>query len=124
MLFRSGELRGAHPQLSTLAGGLFEFARLELDNRHFDEALGILEEARALRPNPELLERINLLSGHAHYGAGHFEAAAQVFETVAHTTPHAAVDSLFNASIAAWPLATVETTLISASVSSVLVSSA
>jgi TolA-binding protein/predicted negative regulator of RcsB-dependent stress response len=95
-----GELRGAHPQLSALAGGLFEFARLELDNRHFDEALAILEDARALLPDPELLDRINLLSGHAHYGAGHFEAAAQAFETVAHTTPNAAVDSLFNASIA------------------------
>jgi TolA-binding protein len=95
-----GELRGAHPQLSALAGGLFEFAQLELDNRRFDEALAILEDARALRPDPALLERINFLAGRAHYGARHFEAAAQTFETVAHTSPHAAADSFFNASLA------------------------
>ena len=95
-----GELRGAHPQLSALAGGLLEFAQLELDNRRFDDALAILEDARALRPNPALLERINLLAGQAHYGARHFEAAAQTFETVAHTSPHSAADSFFNASLA------------------------
>ena len=95
-----GELRGAHPQLSALAGGLFEFAQLELDNRRFDEALAILEDARALRPDPALIERINLLAGHAHYGARHFEAAAQTFEAVAHTSLHSAADSFFNASLA------------------------
>jgi TolA-binding protein len=95
-----GELRGAHPQLSALAEGLFEFAQLELDNRRFDEALSILEEARALRPNPALLERVNLLIGHAHYGARHFAAAAQMFETVADTSPHSRADSFFNASLA------------------------
>jgi TolA-binding protein len=95
-----GELRSAYPKLSALAGGLFEFAQLELENRHFDEALAILEDARALRPDPSLLERINLLAGRAHYGAGHFEAAAQTFETVAHDSPHSATDSFFNASLA------------------------
>jgi TolA-binding protein len=95
-----GELQGAHPQLSVLAGGLFEFAQLELDSGRFDEALAILEDARALRPDPALLERINLLAGRAHYGARHFEAAAQTFETVAHTSPHFAADSFFNASLA------------------------
>jgi TolA-binding protein len=95
-----GELRDGHPQLSALAGGLFEFAQLELDNRRFDEALAILEDARALRPNPALIERINLLAGQAHYGARHFEAAAQTFEKVAHTSPHSAADSFFNASLA------------------------
>src|ERR1700682_698846 len=94
------ELRGAHPQLPALAGGFFEFAQLELDNRRFDKALAILEDARALRPAPALLERINLLAGRAHYGARHFEVAAQTFETVAHDSPHSATDSLFNASLA------------------------
>jgi TolA-binding protein len=94
------ELRSDHPQLSALAGGLFEFAQFEFDNRRFDEALAILEDARALRPDPALLERINLLAGRAHYGARHFEAAAQTFETVAHTSTHSAADSLFNASLA------------------------
>jgi TolA-binding protein len=95
-----GELRGAHPRLPALAGGLFEFAQLEVDNRHFDEALAILDDARALRPEAVLLERINLLAGLAQYRARKFEAAAQTFETVAHTSPHAATDSYFNASLA------------------------
>jgi TolA-binding protein len=94
-----GDLRAAHPQFAALAGGLFEFAQLELDNRRFDETLAILEDARALRPDRALLERINLLAGRAQYGAGQFEAAAQTFETVAHTSPRAAADSFFNASL-------------------------
>ena len=95
-----GELRNAHPPLPSLAGGLFEFAQLEVDNRRYDEALAILEDARALRPDPAWLERINLLAGRAHYGARHFEAAAQTFETVAHLSPRFATDSFFNASLA------------------------
>ena len=95
-----GELRATHPKLAALAEGLFEFAQLELENQRFDEALAILEDARALRPDPALLERINLLAGRAHYGARHFEAAAQTFETVAHTSPDFASDSFFNASLA------------------------
>ena len=95
-----GELRSAHPQLPALAGGLFEFAQLEIDNRRFDEALAILDEARALRPDPAWLERINFLAGRAQYGARRFEAAAQTFETVAHASPHSATDSYFNASLA------------------------
>jgi hypothetical protein len=95
-----GEMRAGRVQSPALVGGLFEFAQLEVDNRRFDEALALLEDARALRPNPAWLERINLLAGHAHYGARHFEAAAQTFETVAHTSPRSATDSFFNASLA------------------------
>ena len=36
----------------------------------------------------------------AHYGVRHFEAAAQTFETVAHTSTNSAADSFFNASLA------------------------
>lgn len=95
-----GELRNSHPQLSVLAESFFEFAWLALEDRRFDEALAILDDARGLRPAPALLERINLLAGRAHYYARHFEVAAATFETVAHTSPHLAADSLFNASLA------------------------
>jgi len=95
-----GELRSAHPRSPALAGAFFEFAQLEIDNRRFDEALAILEDARALRPDAAWLERINLLTGRAHFGARHFEAAAQTFETVAHTSPPMATDAFFNASLA------------------------
>jgi hypothetical protein len=95
-----GELRDARPQLPALAEGLLEFAQLELENRRFDEALEILEEARSLRPAPALLERIDFYIGRTHYGARHFEAAAQTFEAVARTAPHSATASFFNASLA------------------------
>lgn len=94
------KLRADHAQLPALAEGLFEFAKLELEDRRFDEALAILNEAKALRPPRPWLDRIALLAGRAHYQARHFEAAAQTFEEVAHTSPRLASDSLFNASLA------------------------
>lgn len=99
-----GELRDARPQLPALAEGLLEFAQLELDYRRFDEALAILEDARALRPGPALLERIDFLVGRTHFGARRFEAAAETFERVAHTSPRSAAESFFNASLASLQL--------------------
>ena len=95
-----GEMRNSHPQLPVLAEGLLEFARLEIEDRRFNEALAILDDARGLRPAPAVLDRINLLAGRAHYYARHFEVAAATYETVAHTSPRLATDSLFNASLA------------------------
>ncbi|HWM24587.1 MAG TPA: tetratricopeptide repeat protein [Chthoniobacterales bacterium] len=95
-----GELRDARLQLPALAEGLLEFAQLELENRRFDEALAILEDAQALRAGPAVADRINFLIGRTRYGARQFEAAAQTFERVAHTSPRAAADSFFNASLA------------------------
>src|SRR5205085_418255 len=42
------KLREQGAKFSALAPGLFEFAQLEMDERHFDEALAILNEALAL----------------------------------------------------------------------------
>ena len=94
------ELREAQLRLPALAEGLIDFAQLNLDNRHFEEALAILEEARSLRPAPATLERINLLVGRTHFDAQQFEAAAQTFETVARESPHLATESFYNASLA------------------------
>ena len=94
------ELRKNGPRLPVLAEALVELAILESEGQRFDEALAILEEARALRPAPELLERINLVAGRTQYDAGHFEAAAQIFEAVAHDSPRLATLSLQNASLA------------------------
>lgn len=93
------ELRRTKPKLSALAEGLLEFAQLELDDRRFDDALAIAEDARALCPTAELLDRINFLTGHAHYGLRHFAEAAETFETVANTSRNSAADSFFNASL-------------------------
>jgi TolA-binding protein len=95
-----GQLRTDSARLPMLAEAFFEFAKLEIEDRHFDEALAILNEARALRPGPALLDRMNLLAGRAQYLAKKFQAAAETFEKVAHTSPGLAGDSLFNASLA------------------------
>ena len=95
-----GQLRADSARLPILAEAFFEFAKLEIEDRHFDVALAILNEARALRPGTLLLDRMNLLAGHAQYLAKQFQAAAETFEKVAHTSPNLAGDSLFNASLA------------------------
>ena len=96
-----GELRDARPQLPALAEGLLEFAQLELENRRFEEALAILEDARALRPDAGVGSRESIFSPVArNTGHSHFEAAAETFEKVAHTSPRSATESLFNASLA------------------------
>lgn len=94
------KLREDHPAVPALAEGLFEFAQLEMEQRHYDEALAILKEALVLQPAPVWRERIALLTARAHYQARHFEKAGQVFEQVANTSPPLRRDSLYNASLA------------------------
>ncbi|MFZ1219723.1 MAG: tetratricopeptide repeat protein [Chthoniobacterales bacterium] len=94
------KLRDEHASLPALAAGLFEFAQLKLEDRRFDEALAILNEARGLRPAPDWLDRISQLQGRAQYHAKQFEAAARTFEQVAQGSASLARDSLFNASLA------------------------
>jgi TolA-binding protein len=94
------KLREGHAQLPALAEGLFEFAQLEIEDRHFDDAIAILNEANALRPSPVWRERITLLAARAHYLARQFDKAGQTFEQVANNSPRLRRDSLFNASLA------------------------
>lgn len=91
------EQRTASP---VLAPGLFEFAQLEIEERHFDEALAILDDALALHPASPWSDRIMLLAARAQYLARHFDKAAQSFEQVANSSPRLRRDSLFNASLA------------------------
>jgi TolA-binding protein len=92
-------LRKSDGKTSALAGGLLEFAKLELENRHFEEALGILEEARLLQPEPLLLDRINLTAAEAHYAAKQFETATTAFDQIAHSASPFAEMAMFNASL-------------------------
>src|SRR5438270_4098046 len=94
------KLREDRVQLPALAEGLFEFAQLEMEARHFDEAIAILNDAAGLRPPPVWRERINLLAARVQYLARHFDKAAQSFEQVANNSPRLRRDSLFNASLA------------------------
>jgi tetratricopeptide (TPR) repeat protein len=93
-------LREDRVPLPALAEGLFEYAQLEMEGRHFDEAITILNDATALRPPPIWRERIALLTARANYQARQFDKAGQAFEEVANNSPRLRRDSLFNASLA------------------------
>ncbi|MEN3370360.1 MAG: hypothetical protein V7609_2503 [Verrucomicrobiota bacterium] len=92
-------LRNERAPLPVLAEGLVEFAQLELEDGRFEEALAILKDARALQPEPPLLQRIVFLTGRAHYRAQQYKGAAETFEQAAHGAQPPASDSLYNASL-------------------------
>jgi len=92
------DLRRTVIKLPAMSPALFEFAEFEMDDRHFDEALAILDDARLLRPEPVLLTRIDFLSAQAHYLARRFDTATAVFEQIAHRDSPWAKAALFNAS--------------------------
>jgi outer membrane protein assembly factor BamD (BamD/ComL family) len=92
------DLRRTGIKSTAMAPALFEFAEFEMDDRHFDEALVILDDARLLHPEPVLLTRIDFLSAQAHYLARRFDTATAVFEQIAHRDSPWAKAALFNAS--------------------------
>lgn len=92
-------LRRTHPQLPVLASAFLEFAQLELEEHHFDEALAILNEARTLRPEPAVLDRVNLLAAKIQYHAKHFDAATVAFDQIAHSDSPLASSAMFNAAL-------------------------
>ena len=94
------KLREQSAGFAALAPGLFEFAQFEMEERHFEEAVAILNDALALHPAPVWSERITLLAARAQYLARHFDKAAQTFEQVANTSPRLRRNALFNASLA------------------------
>ncbi|MBA2431292.1 MAG: tetratricopeptide repeat protein [Chthoniobacterales bacterium] len=93
-------LHREHPPLPALAEGLIDYAELTLQDGRFEETLAILESARALRPAPPLLDRLNALAGRSHYEAKHFSVAAKTFEQAAQIDSPFAHAALFNASLA------------------------
>lgn len=94
------KLRDERAKLPAVAAGLFQFAELEMNDRHFDEALAILNDALALQPPPPWSTRIMLLMGRAQFQARHFDTAAQIYERVANTSPSWRREALYNASLA------------------------
>lgn len=81
-----------------IAPPLLEFAQFEVEDRHFDEAIAILDDARLLHPEPALLARIDFLSAQAHYLAKRLDTATAAFEQIAHSHSPWAKAALFNAS--------------------------
>ena len=98
-LFRDVRRTDAKP--SEVAGALLDFAQLEAEDRHFDEAIAILDDARLLHPDPFLVDRINLLAAKTQYLAKRFEVATTAFEQIGHSNSPLAKVALLNAS-AGW----------------------
>ena len=92
------DLRRTGSNSPATAPALLEFAEFEIDDRHFDEALAILDDARLLHPDPGLLNRIDFVSAQAHYLARRFDTATAAFEQIAHRDSPWANAALFNAS--------------------------
>jgi tetratricopeptide (TPR) repeat protein len=92
------DLRHGDVKSSALAPALLESAQLELEDRNFDDANAILDDARLLHPSALLLDQINLLSAQAQYLAKRFEVATAAFEQIGHSASPWAGLALFNAS--------------------------
>lgn len=89
----------AAPKRADLIDGYFQFAELQKEDRHFDEALATLEKARTSRPDANQLTKITWLAAEVHYEARRFEVAAREFEKAAHAGTGPGKDALFNASL-------------------------
>ena len=98
-LFRDVRRTGAKPP--EVVAALLDFAQFEAEDRHFDEAIAILDDARLLHPDPLLVDRINLLAAKTQYLAKRFKVATAAFEQIAHSNSPWAKVALLNAS-AGW----------------------
>src|SRR5262249_3560457 len=76
------DLRRTSIKSPAFAPAFIEFAKFEMDDRHFDEAIAILDEARLLHPELALMARINFLSAQANYLAKRFDIATAAFEQI------------------------------------------
>ena len=79
----SQDLLDSQVKQPELAAGLFQFAKLQLDDRNYDQAVKILDEARSWQPGPELRERIDFAAAAARYAAGQFRDARPEFAGIA-----------------------------------------
>jgi TolA-binding protein/thioredoxin-like negative regulator of GroEL len=92
------DLRHTSVKSQVIAPALLEFAQFEVGDKHFDEAIAILGDARSFHPEPSLLTRIDFLSAQVQHLARRFDRAAADFEQVAHSRSPWANIALFNAS--------------------------
>jgi outer membrane protein assembly factor BamD (BamD/ComL family) len=92
------DLRRTNVKSPAIAQAFLEFAQFELNDRHLDEAIAILDDARLLHPEPDLLARINFLSAQVNYLAKRFDTATAAFEQMAHSNSPWTKAALFNAS--------------------------
>lgn len=94
------DLRRDRAKYAALVPAFMEFAQLLIDDRHFDEAIAVLNETRALEPEKSIDNRVNLLVAQANFLAKRFDAASTGFEQVARSDPRLSSLALFNSSAA------------------------
>jgi TolA-binding protein/thioredoxin-like negative regulator of GroEL len=92
------DLRHTGVKSQAIAPALLEFAQFEVEDKHFDEAIAILGDARTFHPTQSLLTQIDFLSAQAHYLARRFGRASADFEQIARSRSPWAKVALFNAS--------------------------
>ena len=92
------DLRHTGAKSQAIAAALLEFAQFEIEDKHFDEASAILNDARLFDPTPSLLSQIDFLSAQAQYLARRFARASADFEQIARSRSPWAKVALFNAS--------------------------
>jgi TolA-binding protein/thioredoxin-like negative regulator of GroEL len=92
------DLRHTGVKSQAIAPALLEFAQFEAEDKHFDEAIAILENARSFHPSQSLLAQIDFLSAQAQYLARRFGRASADFEQIARSSSPWAKVALFNAS--------------------------
>jgi outer membrane protein assembly factor BamD (BamD/ComL family) len=92
-------LQHSGSQVRTLAGAFLEFAELQMHDQHYDKALVVLDQARALNPSQDLLDRINFLDGQIQYRVKRFAAATTTFEQLGHSSSSLAKPATFNAAL-------------------------
>ncbi|HEY2143097.1 MAG TPA: tetratricopeptide repeat protein [Candidatus Udaeobacter sp.] len=92
------DLRRSGIKSPAIAQGFLEFAKFEVDDRNFDEAIAILNDARLLHPEPALLARTNFLFAKVNYLAKRFDTATAAFEQIARSNSPWTKTALFNAS--------------------------
>jgi outer membrane protein assembly factor BamD (BamD/ComL family) len=93
-------LRADHPAVPALAAAFVECAKLAMEDQRFDDAVSVLDTARALRPEPSMLARIEMLAGSSHYRARRFNLAAETFHRIANQDAAYADAALYNTTIA------------------------
>ena len=92
------DVRRTGVKSQAIAPALLEFAQFEVDDKHFDEAIAILNDARLFHPEPSLLTQINFLSAQAQYLVRRFDRASAEFEQIARSRSPWTKIALFNAS--------------------------
>jgi TolA-binding protein/thioredoxin-like negative regulator of GroEL len=92
------DLRHTGVNSQAIAPALLEFAQFEVQDKHFDEAIAILDDARAFHPTQSLLTQIDFLSAQSQYLARRFGRASADFEQIARSRSPWAKVALFNAS--------------------------